>query len=89
MFSQVMMWLLKSKGAKIGAGALGSGGVLILILALHSDVTARITAEKIDRKEYVNLVLMPVQTQITNLKNDIKETKSMVRDIHNYLLNKK
>lgn len=89
MLAQMLNWFVGNTKVKVGTGILGGGGFITLILFLHSDVTAKIMAEKTNRKEYVNLVLKPLHTEISNLKEDIKTTKGMVRDIHNYLLNKK
>lgn len=48
-----------------------------------------LTQVKKDRKEYVSLVLRPVQTEIKNLNEKVTETKNMVKDIHQYLLQTK
>lgn len=79
---------MKSNIAKVGAVSIGSTGILALVLNLHAGVTARLDNEISNRKEYVELVLKPMQTEISNLEKETRETKLLVRDIHSYLLNK-
>ena len=81
-------WLIKSKGAKIGAGAASGSGLLALIFGLHSDVSSKIEKQETRLKEHVQLSLVPIKVENTNLKEDVKETKQMVREIRNHLLNK-
>lgn len=101
MLARILGWFMKSKTAKIGIGTIGGSGLVALLLAVHADVTGKLNAHKSlakesmriakveyrrDMREYVKLTLQPVQTEISNLKDEAKETKDMVRDIHNYLL---
>lgn len=81
--------IMKSKSFKVGAGAISGGVLIALILSLHSGVMAKIDKQENEQKEYVLLVLEPVKTEIAHLKEDQKEIKNMVRDIHNYLLKSK
>ena len=84
---------MKSKAAKVGAGAIPGGGVLALIFYLNTTVNAKVDKQGIESKsytqEYVRMAIEPVKTEITNLKEIQKETKKMVRDIHNFLLKSK
>ena len=89
MWSLLVSWLVKSKAAKVGAGVASGSGILGLVLGLHYDVTNRIDKVKADRAEYVQLVLEPVNREISHVKDGIDETKDMVRDIHNHLLKTK
>lgn len=80
---------MKSKGLKVGAGALGGSGLIVLILGLNNDISNKLAAQKAEQKEYVQLVLKPVYTEIMYLKQETRETKQLVRDIHNHLLKSK
>lgn len=90
MWAAIFEWLLKSKAAKLSGATIGGGGIVALILGLHSNVTGKIDniskTVKEDRREYVSLSMEPLKTEISNLKKETKETKHLVRDIHNYLL---
>ncbi len=86
MWGHLFSILIQSKLAKTGAGLVTGSGVLVLILGLHQDVLTKIEKQKLANKEYVGLVLTPVETEIRHLKENTKETKQLVRDIHNYLL---
>lgn len=79
-------WLLSSKSAKMGAGAIGGSSLLAIVFGLHTDVTHKIEKERVAQKEYVELVLEPIKTEIKHLSGDSRETKQLVRDIHNHLL---
>lgn len=81
--------LMKSNGTKLSFGAIGGSGLIALIIGLHQDVTAKINRQDAQQKEYVVLVLAPLQTEIQHLQSEQKETKEMVRDIHKYLLQTK
>ncbi len=84
-----MFWgLMKSKGVKIGGSLLGGSGLIALIMGLHFDVSGKIDKAESNAKQYAELVVAPIKTEITNLKTEVSDTKEMVRDIHNYLLNK-
>lgn len=89
MIATILGWFMKSKGAKIGAGALSGGGLVAIILSLHANVMTKIDQQKKDQKEYVNLSIKPIETEISYIKKEQIETKSMVRDIHNYLIKAK
>lgn len=89
MWATLLGWLLKSKAIKAGAGAVGGSGLLALIFSLHTDVTTKIEKVAVERKEYIELVLKPLEVKINNLKDSSNETKQMVRDIHAYLLDTK
>ena len=89
MLIRLLGGLMKSKGLKMGAGAHSGGGLIVLILGLNNDISNKLIAQKAEQKEYVQLVLKPLQTQIAYLKEETRETKQLVRDIHNYLLKKK
>ena len=84
---------MKSKAAKVGAGAISGGGVLALIFYLNTAVNAKVDKQGIESKsytqEYVQMAIEPIKTEITNLKKVQDDTKKMVRDIHNYLLKTK
>ena len=90
MLSTILNWILKPNVAKVGGATIGGGGIVALILGLHSNVTGKIDniskTVKEDRREYVALSMEPLKTEISNLKKETKETKHLVRDIHNYLL---
>lgn len=88
MFAQLLGFLMKSKGAKVGAGAVGGSGLLALVIGLHADITGKIEKQDVAHKEYVQLTLKPVEVQIQGLQKEQAETKVMVRDIHNHLLKK-
>lgn len=89
MFSQIVGWILKSKVAKVGVGAIGGSGLLALIFLLHTDVKAEIEKQDVRQKEHVRLMIVPVQVQMQSLQKQVTETKTMVRDIHNHLLKNK
>lgn len=95
MLARITGWIMKSKIkiAKIGGGILGGSGILSLILFLHTSLTGRIdnveASGKEYTKEYVDLSLEPYKVEMINLKKDVGDTKTMVRDIHNYLLETK
>lgn len=89
MFGQILGWIIKSKSIKVGGGVIGGSGLVVLLMGLHSDVTGKIEKQDVLQKEYVGLMLKPIETEIRYLKSEQKETKSMVRDIHNYLLKSK
>lgn len=88
MWTIILGWVLKSKAIKVGVGAVGGSGLLALIFNLHADITQRIDREVENRKEYIQLVISPLQSEVSNLKDGVNETKVMVRDLHNHLLNK-
>lgn len=89
MLSMFLGWVLKSKAVKVGAGALSGTGVLALIFNLHTDVTQKIEKQDVAHKEYVQMSIEPVQRDINNLVKEAAETKSLIRDIHHYLLKSK
>ncbi len=89
MWPQLLGFIMKSKSAKVGIGALGGSGVLVLVMSLHADITGRIEAQDFSQRERTILMLAPLNTEISNLKSEQTETKDMVRDIHNYLLKSK
>ncbi len=86
MWSQLIGWIMKTKAAKIGGSVLGGGGLIALVFGLHQNVNSKIDRVEDRNKEHVQLLLEPVKTEIKHLKKEVKETKDMVRDIHNYLL---
>jgi len=91
--AKMLGWIMASKGAKFGIGAAGGTSLVAMVLGLHTDVTTRIDIQKIEQKayvrEYVQLTMRPVQVEIENLHRNSRETKEMVREIRNHLLNKK
>ena len=89
MFSSFLGWLLKSKGMKVGAGAVSGSGLLVLLYSANAEINIRFEKQESRQKEYVNLSLKPIQTEISNIKTQQTEIKSMVRDIHSYLLKSK
>lgn len=72
-----------------GSLAIGGGGIVTLVLALHKDVKVKMKEDKAETKEFIEMRLQPITTENDNLKLDITETKQMVRDLHNHLLNKR
>lgn len=89
MWTQFFSILAKSKSIKVGLGAAGGSTLIALIFGLHIDVTEKIEDQERKQKEYVQMVLRPIEIEIMNMKDDTKETKEMVRDIRNHLLNKR
>ena len=89
MLDAILGWILKSRGIKIGAGVFSGGGILFLIFNLNAQVSEKIKYQELKQREYVLLVIEPIKTEINNLKLMQRETKDMVRDIHNYLLKSK
>ena len=89
MFSSILSWVFKSKGAKVGAGALSGGSVIALLYGANVEINTRFEKQETRQKEYVSLSIKPIQTEISNIKTQQTEIKSMVRDIHNYLLKSK
>lgn len=89
MLSMFLGWVLKSKAVKLSAGVLSGTGILTLIFNLHADVSTRIDKQEVRQKEYVQLSIAPVQRDISHLAKEQAETKSLIRDIHNYLLKSK
>lgn len=88
MLTETLGWMIKSKFIKLGGGILGGTGALTLIFGLHGNVVGQIDKAEARSKEYVGLKLGPFETEIKNLKKDVKETKDMVKDIHIYLIQK-
>lgn len=86
MFGQLLGWIIKNKGAKVGGGILGGGGLIILLLGFYTDVTGKIEKQNVLQKEYVGLMLKPIEIEINYLKEGQKEIKKMVTDIHNHLI---
>jgi putative effector of murein hydrolase LrgA (UPF0299 family) len=88
MFLSAISWIMESK-LKIGAGAASGVGILTLIFNLNTSVLKKVEKHEAQLKEHVQLVLRPVQIQIKNLREEQKETKKLIMDIHNYLLESK
>ncbi len=89
MFATILSWVMKSKGVKLGAGVMSGGGLIALIFNLNASITTRIDKQDALHKEFVGLSLKPIETEINTLKDDQKDIKTMVRDIHSYLLKSK
>jgi len=89
MIASILQWLIKSKGVKVGGTLLGGGSMVALLLGAHADITTKIEKQDERQKEYVQLMLKPIETEMRHLKEETKETKGLVRDIHNYLLKNK
>lgn len=89
MIIRLLKWCFKSKGAKVGGGVLGGSSAIVLVMALHSDVTAKINKQERVQKEYVQLTLKPLEVKIENLKTGQKEIKTVVEGIRDYLLKEK
>ena len=86
MFSDLLKWLFTSTKGKVTSLA-GSGvAIVVLVMAVQADVGKKLDKQEGRLKEYVNLTIKPIQTDIKNLYREQTETKNMVRDIHNYLL---
>lgn len=89
MWTQIVGFIMNNKSVKMGAGALGGSGIILLAMGVHADITNKIDKQDAMQKEYVQLVIEPIRIQIEGLQKDQTETKAMVRDIHNYLLKNK
>lgn len=92
MLGSLIKWFMEKKdnrNAKIGAGFLSGSGILLIIFNLHADVTKKINDQDTRQKEHVKLVIEPIKTEIRNIKEEQTEIKTMVRDIHKYLLKTK
>ena len=88
-----LLWaILKSKSVKVGGSILGGSGLIVLITGLHSNVSGKIDAQKIelkaDTREYVGLVLEPLKTEISNLKTEQTTANQMIKEIRDYLIQK-
>jgi hypothetical protein len=83
----------KGNGAKIGGAAIGGTGIITLILSLHGNISEKIENSQKDQqaymREYVDLTVRPITSELKHQNGDIKETKALVRDIHSYLLKRK
>lgn len=88
MLIQVFSWMLKTKAGQGLAVGTASGSLLALIFSLHNDVIGKIEAQRVERREYVQLVMKPVEVEIKNLKKETVETKELIKDIHKHLLRK-
>lgn len=86
---RLLKWCLKSKGVKVGGSVVGGSSAILLIMALHSDVTAKINKQEIIQKEYVQLTLKPIEVKIQHLKDGQKDIKKVVESIRDYLLKEK
>ena len=89
MIAQLLGFLMKSKGVKFGVGALGGSGIIALILGLNVGVKADLNMQEVRLKEYVQLVIAPIKTEIKNLKVNVDNTNTKVNAIHEYLLKNK
>lgn len=93
MWSAIFSTFVKGNGIKIGVAAGGSISVFTLIMSLHGNISKKIEDSQKEQKsymrEYVELTIRPITTELKNQKVHIKETKELVRDIHNYLLKRK
>lgn len=89
MLATILNWLVKSKGAKVGAGALSGASLVALLLGASAQINSRFEKQEARQKEYVTLSLKPIEIEIKYIRQAQKETKSMVRDIHNLLLKSK
>ena len=85
----ILGWVMKSKGAKLGAGAISCSGLIAVIFNLNAGINNKIDKQDTLHKEYINLSMKPIQTEINSLKTVQSDIKVMVRDIHNYLLKTK
>lgn len=88
MWAIVISLLGQANVAKVGATTIGASGMLMLIFTLHGDLKKTVDAQEVYMKTHVKLVLEPIYIEIKNLELNQSETKIMVRDIHNHLLNK-
>lgn len=83
---KLLSWFVTSKTVRIGSSVAGGAGVLTLILSLNSTVNAKVDKAEVRTKRYAELIIEPVKVEIAHLKEKVKETNEMVKDIHNYLL---
>lgn len=89
MLNQILDWIMKSKGVKVGAASLTGGGVIVLILGLYTSVKSESKVQELRLKEYVHLVVAPIKTEIQNLKTNIDNTNTKVNAIYEHLINTK
>lgn len=76
--TKVLGVAVKSKGAKVG-GIIGtSGGLIALIFGLHSDVTNKIEIQGAHAKEYTDLKIETVKTELRYLKDGQTEIKALI-----------
>jgi len=75
MFTNLLGFIMKSKGFKIGGGLLGGGSVIALATTLYGSLNTKFITQEANQKEYVQLVIAPIYTEITHLKKEASETK--------------
>ncbi len=80
------MDLLKSRIAKIGVGGTGLIGI---IFTLQTNMTGKIDRAEARSKEHIELKLAPFEVEVKHLSKEIKETKNMVKDLHNHFFKNK
>lgn len=88
MLTQLLGSIVKSKGAKVGAASLTGGTILALVFFLNADLKSDLHAQEVRQKEYVQLVVAPLEIEIQNMKTNIDNTNTKVNAIYKYLIKK-
>lgn len=78
---QLLGLLFKSKAGKVGSGAVGAGGLVALVLSLHSDVVEKIQAAELQAVKYVDAKHELVTKDISYIKESQAEIKEMLKVI--------
>jgi len=81
MFAIILGWIMKSKIAKVGGGALCGSGLIALLLGFAD-------AREVSLKQYVDLKDQVIIEKIVPVKEDIVEIKNSIIRIENYIINK-
>ncbi len=80
---KILGWILDKKAgaAKIGAGLGGAGGILILVMFLHDDVSLKIDRAEARSKEYVNQKEITISKELKHLRSGQSEIKDTLKII--------
>ncbi len=80
----------KGNGAKLGATAAGGTGLITLIFSLYGNISNKIEDSQKDQgsymREYVELTIRPITTELKYQNKEIRETKELVKDLHKHIL---
>ena len=78
---QLLGFFFKSKAGKVGSGAVGAGGLVALVLSLHSDVVEKIQAAELQAVKYVDAKHELVTKDIAYIRESQAEIKEMLKVI--------
>lgn len=75
-------FVLKSKTAKFGGGALGGGVLVSVLLTLHGDITGRIESAEARTKSYADMKHQMAIQEISHLRRGQEEIKSLLKVVN-------